>query len=95
MSTYRPDEVPPEKRRTKPGTVVQTQKFDHTAESLKARDELMSGLQCSAAEAMRKAVQFVTPESAKLAETLAERWGVTPRKALERVLQHVERRGLR
>lgn len=93
MSTYRPDEIPPEKRRAKPGTAAGKQTLDHTAESLAARDELAAGIPCNAAEAMRRAVQLVSPEVARLAEVLAERWGATPRKALERALAEMERTG--
>lgn len=93
MSTYRPEEVPPERRRTKPGTVCARQRVDHTAESLAARDALAQAQACSPVEAVRRALSLVSPEAAHLAQVLAERWGCTPRTALERALAEVERSG--
>lgn len=92
MTTYRPEAIPPENRRTKPGTVHSRQTVDHTEASLDAMKQLATGIRCNNAEAVRKALLLVSPESLHMAETLAKRWGITPREALEQVLAAAGRR---
>lgn len=86
MTTYRPESIPPENRRTKPGTVHSRQTVDHTAESHEAMQALAKAAPCSNAEAVRRALLLVSPMSLRLAEELAERIGTTPRAALEQAL---------
>lgn len=86
MTTYRPEAIPPENRRTKPGTVHSRQTVDHTSASHDAMQQLATAVPCNNAEAVRKALLLVSPESLLMAEVLGKRWGITPREALEQAL---------
>lgn len=86
MTTYRPETIPPENRRTKPGTVHSRQTVDHTEASHDAMRQLATAVPCNNAEAVRRALLLVSPESLHMAEVLAKRWGITPREALEQAL---------
>lgn len=91
MPTYRPEAIPPENRRTKPGTVHSRQTVDHTEASHDAMRQLATALPCNNAEAVRRALLLVSPESLHMAEVLAQRWGTTPREALALALARVGR----
>ena len=86
MPTYRPESISPENRRTKPGTVHSRQTVDHTVDSHDAMQQLATAVPCNNAEAVRRALLLVSPKALRLAEELADRWGTSPRVALERAL---------
>ena len=92
MPTYRPENVPPEGRRTKPGTVHSRQTVDHTEASHDAMRQLATAVPCNNAEAVRRALLLVSAESLRMAEVLAQRWGITPREALEQALASAGRK---
>lgn len=91
MPTYRPENVPPENRRTKPGTVLARQTVDHTEASHEAMKQIATSVPCNNAEAVRRALLLVSPESLHMAEVLAQRWGMSPREALEQALSRAGR----
>lgn len=91
MTTYRPETIPPENRRTKPGTVHSRQTVDHTEASHDAMKQIATAVPCNNAEAVRRALLLVSPESLRIAEVLAKRWGMSPREALEQALARAGR----
>lgn len=92
MPTYRPENIPPENRRTKPGTVHSRQTVDHTEASHDAMRQLATAVPCNNAEAVRKAVLLVSPEALLMTEVLAKRWDMSPREALKQALARAGRK---